>query len=65
MVNILAAVRHRAARLGGQSVRIYVGGLPQQPEPPLNYQIVYSLEGVLDYYTTLSWVRARRQARRR
>jgi lysine 6-dehydrogenase len=38
------------------AVRIYVGGLPQQPEPPLNYQIVYSLEGVLDYYTTLSWV---------
>jgi lysine 6-dehydrogenase len=37
-------------------VRIYVGGLPQHPEPPLNYQIVYSLEGVLDYYTTLSWV---------
>jgi lysine 6-dehydrogenase len=37
-------------------VRIYVGGLPQNPEPPLNYQIVYSLEGVLDYYTTLSWV---------
>ena len=39
-----------------RSVRIYVGGLPQQPEPPLDYQIVYSLEGVLDYYTTLSWV---------
>jgi lysine 6-dehydrogenase len=38
------------------SVKIYVGGLPQHPEPPLNYQIVYSLEGVLDYYTTLSWV---------
>ena len=38
------------------SLRIYVGGLPQRPEPPLNYQIVYSLEGVLDYYTTLSWV---------
>ena len=38
------------------SVRIFVGGLPQHPEPPLNYQIVYSLEGVLDYYTTLSWV---------
>jgi lysine 6-dehydrogenase len=33
-----------------------VGGLPQDPEPPLNYHIVYSLEGVLDYYTTLSWV---------
>ncbi|MFN8575011.1 MAG: saccharopine dehydrogenase C-terminal domain-containing protein [Gemmatimonadaceae bacterium] len=38
------------------SVKIYVGGLPQHPLPPLNYQIVYSLEGVLDYYTTLSWV---------
>ncbi|MBL8987394.1 MAG: saccharopine dehydrogenase, partial [Gemmatimonadetes bacterium] len=38
------------------SVRIYVGGLPQHPEPPLNYQIVYSLEGALDYYTTPSWV---------
>ena len=37
-------------------MKIYVGGLPQHPEPPLNYQIVYSLEGVLDYYTTLSWV---------
>ncbi len=37
-------------------VKIFVGGLPQHPEGPLNYQIVYSLEGVLDYYTTLSWV---------
>ena len=27
-----------------------------EPEPPLNYQIVYSLEGALDYYTTPSWV---------
>ena len=51
MVNILAQ--------GGidvldktESVKIYVGGLPQFPEPPLNYQLVYSLEGVLDYYTT-------------
>ena len=51
MVNILAQ--------GGidamdetQSVRMLVGGLPQHPEPPLNYQVVYSLEGVLDYYTT-------------
>jgi lysine 6-dehydrogenase len=39
-----------------QAVRLYVGGLPQHPVPPLNYQIVYSLEGVLDYYTTPSWV---------
>ena len=34
------------------SVRLWVGGLPQHPKPPLNYQIVYSLEGMLDYYVT-------------
>lgn len=38
------------------SVKLFVGGLPQDPQPPLNYQIVYSIEGVLDYYTTTSWV---------
>jgi lysine 6-dehydrogenase len=55
MVNILA--QHGIEQLDKvKAVRIYVGGLPQNPEPPLNYQIVYSLEGVLDYYTTLSWV---------
>ena len=55
MVNILA--QHGISQLDTvDSVRIFVGGLPQNPEPPLNYQIVYSLEGVLDYYTTLSWV---------
>ena len=55
MVNIFA--EHGIRQLETvDSVRIYVGGLPQHPEPPLNYQIVYSLEGVLDYYTTLSWV---------
>lgn len=38
------------------SVRIYVGGLPQHPEGVLKYQVVYSLEGALDYYTSLSWI---------
>src|SRR2546423_1784537 len=55
MVNVLAAEGIR--RVGdAECVKIYVGGLPQHPEPPLNYQIVYSLEGALDYYTTPSWV---------
>ena len=55
MVNILA--QYGISRLDTvDAVRIKVGGLPQNPEPPLNYQIVYSIEGVLDYYTTLSWV---------
>jgi lysine 6-dehydrogenase len=55
MVNILAAEGIRRLDTA-REVRIYVGGLPQHPEPPLNYQIVYSLEGALDYYTTQSWV---------
>jgi lysine 6-dehydrogenase len=38
------------------AVRLYVGGLPQFPDPPLNYQLVYSLEGMLDYSTTPSWI---------
>ena len=55
MVNILAAAG--IAELDEpETVRIRVGGLPQDPQPPLNYQIVYSLHGVLDYYTTDSWV---------
>jgi lysine 6-dehydrogenase len=55
MVNVLAAEGIR--RLDQtDAVRIFVGGLPQHPEPPLNYQVVYSLEGALDYYSTPSWV---------
>ncbi|MFI5228122.1 MAG: saccharopine dehydrogenase family protein [Gemmatimonadales bacterium] len=55
MVNILAELGIEALD-SVESVKIFVGGLPQQPEPPLNYMLVYSLEGALDYYTTLSWV---------
>ena len=55
MVNILAAEGIRRVA-DPDVVKIYVGGLPQHPEPPLNYQIVYSLAGALDYYTTPSWV---------
>ncbi len=55
MVNILAQLGiSRCDKVS--RVKIFVGGLPQMPEGPLKYQIVYSLEGVLDYYTTLSWV---------
>ena len=55
MVNILA--QYGIEQLDRvDSVKIFVGGLPQHPEPPLNYMLVYSLEGALDYYTTLSWI---------
>ena len=39
-----------------ESVKLFVGGLPQNPEPPLGYQIAYSIEGMVDYYTTASLV---------
>ncbi len=33
------------------SVEIFVGGLPERPEPPLNYRIVFSLEDVVNEYS--------------
>ena len=32
------------------SVKIRVGGLPQYPRPPLNYQMVFSAEGLINEY---------------
>ncbi|HKS07794.1 MAG TPA: saccharopine dehydrogenase C-terminal domain-containing protein [Gemmatimonadaceae bacterium] len=55
LVNILAEMGIRRCD-SVSAVRLFVGGLPQNPQPPLNYQLVYSLEGALDYYTSKSWV---------
>ncbi len=51
MVNVLAQAAIDALDRV-EAVRMWVGGLPRKPKPPLNYQIVYSLEGMLDYYVT-------------
>ena len=49
MANILAA--HGIRRLDEvSSVRIRVGGLPQHPKPPLDYQLVFAIEGLLNEY---------------
>ncbi|MGH9943051.1 MAG: saccharopine dehydrogenase family protein [Pyrinomonadaceae bacterium] len=49
MVSVLAA--HGAARFTElEEIHIRVGGLPQQPKPPLNYQIVFSVEGLINEY---------------
>ena len=49
MVSVLAA--HGAQRFTAlDSLHIRVGGLPQQPVPPLNYQIVFSPEGLINEY---------------
>jgi len=51
LVNILAQAGIDALD-EAERVELFVGGLPQHPKPPLNYQIVYSMEGVIDYATT-------------
>jgi len=33
-----------------ETVTIRVGGIPQDPQPPFNYQIVFSLEGLINEY---------------
>ncbi|HYS53185.1 MAG TPA: saccharopine dehydrogenase C-terminal domain-containing protein [Thermoanaerobaculia bacterium] len=49
MVALLVA--HAAARFEKlDSVRIRVGGLPQDPKPPLDYQLVFSVEGLINEY---------------
>ena len=55
MVNVIA--QHGIDQFDTvEAVKLYVGGLPQVPEPPLGYQIAYSIEGMVDYYTTQSLV---------
>lgn len=55
MVNVIA--QHGIDQFDTvDSVKLFVGGLPQTPEPPLGYQIAYSIEGMIDYYTTPSLV---------
>lgn len=50
MINILAG--YGASKLDTiESIKLYVGGIPTKPEPPLNYTQVFSLEGVIDHYT--------------
>ena len=40
-------------RIGGKAdaLKIYVGGLPQNPRPPFNYQLVFSVEGLINEYS--------------
>ncbi len=49
MVSILAM--HGAKNFDEISeIRIRVGGLPQNPKPPLDYQLVFSVEGLINEY---------------
>jgi lysine 6-dehydrogenase len=49
MVAVLVA--HAAERVENpEAIHIRVGGLPQHPEPPLDYQLVFSVEGLINEY---------------
>lgn len=55
LANVLAA---RGAELfdSVDSVKLRVGGLPQHPRPPFNYQLVFSIEGLINEYSGTSTV---------
>ena len=49
LANILAA-RGAESFESVERIRLRVGGLPQHPKPPLNYQLLFSVEGLLNEY---------------
>ena len=50
MINILSG--YGASKLDEvKSIKLYVGGIPLQPDPPLEYNHVFSMEGLFDHYT--------------
>lgn len=55
MVSILAM--HAASKFEKvDEIHIRVGGLPQDPQPPLNYQLVFSVEGLINEYIEVARV---------
>ncbi|PKR84947.1 saccharopine dehydrogenase family protein [Heyndrickxia camelliae] len=55
MINILSG--YGASKLDViKSIKLYVGGIPVRPEPPLEYNHVFSMEGVCDHYTDPSLI---------
>ncbi|WP_163970996.1 saccharopine dehydrogenase family protein [Oceanobacillus halotolerans] len=50
MINILSG--YGAGKLDNiESIKLFVGGIPVRPEPPFEYNHVFSMEGVFDHYT--------------
>src|SRR5699024_7627810 len=50
MINILSG--YGVSKLDkAESIKLYVGGIPIKPEAPLEYNHVFSMEGLFDHYT--------------
>lgn len=55
MINILSG--YGASKLDTtNSIKLYVGGIPVKPEAPLEYNHVFSMEGLFDHYTDPSHI---------
>ncbi|RDY69003.1 saccharopine dehydrogenase [Halobacillus trueperi] len=55
MINILSG--YGAGKLNKlESIRLFVGGIPVRPDPPLEYNHVFSMEGLLDHYSDPSTI---------
>jgi lysine 6-dehydrogenase len=55
MINILSG--HGAGKLDKlDTIKLYVGGIPVRPDAPLEYNHVFSMEGVFDHYTDPSLI---------
>jgi lysine 6-dehydrogenase len=50
MASILAGELMRKAGGEADALKIYVGGLPKQPKPPFYYQLVFSVQGLINEY---------------
>lgn len=55
MINILSG--YGASKLDQvKSIKLFVGGIPVKPEQPIEYNHVFSMEGVFDHYTDPSLI---------
>lgn len=55
MINILSG--YGASKFDYlEEIKLYVGGIPVRPEAPLEYNHVFSMEGVFDHYTDPSFI---------
>lgn len=55
MINILSG--YGGSKLDNvRSIKLFVGGIPLRPEPPFQYNHVFSMEGVFDHYTDPSFI---------
>jgi lysine 6-dehydrogenase len=50
MASILGGELVRRLNGRADALKLYVGGLPEKPTPPFNYQLVFSVEGLINEY---------------